>query len=197
MNSRISLQYKMSRLTNKRAAMEMSVGTMVTIVLLMLVLVLGIFFIQKIFRSGTNAIDIVDSQVQNQMQKLFADEDTKAVIYPTSRDITIKRGDSPKGFAISIYNQGVEDAEFTYTTSATDVSKCGSSMTEEKANNYLFGGSDTIQLAAGEKMEGDAIPIIRFDVPESAPACTIIYKVVIEIDGRTYTTIPGIAVTFK
>ena len=42
---------------SKSGAMEMSVGTMVTIVLLMIVLVLGIFFIQKIFGAGTNAID--------------------------------------------------------------------------------------------------------------------------------------------
>ena len=38
---------------NKKAAMEMSVGTIVTIVLLMSVLVLGIFMIQKIFSGST------------------------------------------------------------------------------------------------------------------------------------------------
>ena len=50
---------------NKKAAMEMSMGTMVTIILLVVVLVLGIFFIQKIFSSGSNAIDTVDNQVQD------------------------------------------------------------------------------------------------------------------------------------
>ncbi|MEM3091480.1 MAG: hypothetical protein QXU39_02390, partial [Candidatus Pacearchaeota archaeon] len=57
-------------LRQKHAAMEMSVGTMVTIVLLMIVLVLGIFFIQKIFSAGTNAIETIDNQVQNEIQKL-------------------------------------------------------------------------------------------------------------------------------
>ena len=39
---------------SKRGAMEMSVGTIVTIVLLMSVLVLGIFLVQKIFKTGMN-----------------------------------------------------------------------------------------------------------------------------------------------
>ena len=56
---------------NKRAAMEMSVGTMVTIVLLMIVLVLGIFFIQRIFRTGTTAIDGIDAKIQNEIDNLF------------------------------------------------------------------------------------------------------------------------------
>ena len=56
-----SLLFKMK---SKRAAMEMSVGTMVTIILLVTVLVLGIFFVQKIFKSGTSAIDNIDTEVQ-------------------------------------------------------------------------------------------------------------------------------------
>src|SRR3989337_788975 len=91
---------------NKRAAMEMSVGTMVTIVLLMIVLVLGIFFIQKIFATGTNAIDTIDNQVQNEIQKLFAQEGKTIAVYPTSRDVILKKGDDPRGFAFSIKNEG-------------------------------------------------------------------------------------------
>src|SRR3990167_3393632 len=93
--------------SSKRAAMEMSVGTMVTIVLLMIVLVLGIFFIQRIFSSGTNAIDTIDNEIQSQIQKLFAEEGRKVAIYPTSREIEVKRGDDPKGFAFSVKNNDV------------------------------------------------------------------------------------------
>jgi len=55
---------------NKKGAMEMSVGTIVTIVLLMSVLVLGVFLVQKIFQSSTNVVDQVDQQVQNQINQL-------------------------------------------------------------------------------------------------------------------------------
>ena len=92
--------------SSKRAQMEMSVGTMVTIVLLLIVLVLGIFFIQKIFKSGSNAIDTIDSQTQSELQKLFANEGAKIAFYPTSRVVVVQRGDDPKGFAFSIRNNG-------------------------------------------------------------------------------------------
>ena len=85
--------------SNKTGAMEMSVGTIVTIVLLMSVLVLGIFLIQKIFKTGTSAIDIVDTQITDEMSKLFATEGKNLVIYPSSQQITLRKGDDPKGFA--------------------------------------------------------------------------------------------------
>src|SRR3989344_5188244 len=94
---------KIKSLKSKKAAMEMSVGTMVTIVLLMVVLVLGIFLIQRIFRAGTNAIDSVDSEVQSQIQKLFSEEGKTIAVYPTSREITLSKGDR-KGFAFSVRN---------------------------------------------------------------------------------------------
>jgi predicted PurR-regulated permease PerM len=89
---------------SKSGAMEMSVGTMVTIILLVCVLVLGIFFIQKIFGAGTNAIDSIDNEVQSEIDRLFERENKPLAIYPTSRDVILKKGDDPKGFAFSVKN---------------------------------------------------------------------------------------------
>ncbi len=171
---------------NKRAAMEMSVGTMVTIVLLMIVLVLGIFFIQKIFATGTNAIDTIDNQVQTELQKLFSSEGAKLAFYPTSRDVVVKKGDTPKGFAFQIKNKDVDDATFTYATTATDVSKCGGSFTEDDANNMLLGGSGSINIGKGDVSEGI---IVKFIVPETAPPCTMAYNFGVNktVNGATST----------
>ena len=56
----------------KQAAMEMSVGTIVTIVLLMTVLVLGLVLVRTIFTGAIKNIDNVDKAVENQISKLFA-----------------------------------------------------------------------------------------------------------------------------
>lgn len=170
----------------KRAAMEMSVGTMVTIVLLMIVLVLGIFFIQRIFTSGTNAIDTIDSQVQSEIQKLFAREDAKLAFYPTSRDVVVKRGDDPKGFAFSVRNNDIEEAQFTFTTTAIDASKCGSTFNEEDANNILLGGAGVFSVGPGDVSEPR---LVRFIIPESAPACTIAYDLEVRRENLVYTSI--------
>jgi len=172
--------------SSKKAQMEMSVGTMVTIVLLLIVLVLGIFFIQKIFKSGSNAIDTIDSQTQSELQKLFANENAKIAFYPTSRDVAINKGDDPKGFAFQIRNNDVEEAVFTFTTTATDASKCGSTFNEEKANNLLLGGSGTISVGPSDISEAR---IVKFVIPDSAPSCTVEYSLNIKKGTVTYAEI--------
>ncbi|GIU68617.1 MAG: hypothetical protein KatS3mg001_467 [Candidatus Pacearchaeota archaeon] len=157
----------------KKAAMEMSVGTIVTIVLLMIVLVLGIFFIQKIFTTGTNAIDTIDNEIQNQLQKLFAEETRTIAVYPTSREVTIKKGDTPKGFAFSVRNNDVNEATFNYKVESEDVSSCGGSITKENANSYILGGTGSFKLAAGNSL--DLPRLVKFNIPSSAPPCTISY----------------------
>ena len=162
----------------------MSVGTMVTIVLLMVVLVLGIFFIQRIFGTATNAIDTIDSQVQSELQKLFSNENAKISFYPTSHDVVIKKGDIPKGFAFQIRNNDLEEASFAYTTTATDASKCGSTFNEEDANDMLLAGSDEFDVGPGDISEG---VLVRFIVPETAPPCTIAYRLDVKKDSVAYT----------
>ena len=170
---------------NNKGAMEMSMGTIVTIVLLMSVLVLGLFFVQKIFSSGSDAIDSIDSQVQNEIAKLFSEEGKSLAIYPSDRDINIKAGDDPKGFAFSIKNKDVESHEYQYTVFAQEgfdyLEKCGSTMTRQKADSYLLLTSGSNSIGPGDTME---LPeLVRFDVPEIAPPCTIPYKLEIDQDG--------------
>ncbi len=168
---------------NKKAAMEMSVGTIVTIVLLMGVLVLGVFLVQKIFGGATGAIDQINTQVENEIQKLFSDEGKSLAIYPTSRDITIKKRDDPKGFAFSVLNKDVEATEFTYEITADDVSKCGS-LTKEEAEKFLIGGSGSFQLGPGSAL--DFPRLVKLDIPETAPLCTIIYYINVDKKGTPY-----------
>jgi hypothetical protein len=165
--------------------MEMSVGTLVTIVLLMVVLVLGIVLVQKIFGAGTNAIDTVDNEIQDQINKLFSEEGKKLSVYPTSRQVTLKKGDDPKGFAFSVKNNDVESAEFTYSVEASDVTKCGGGFTENKANNFLLGGSGSFSLGPGNFL--DLPRLVKLAVPETAPPCTIIYNLEIDKDGTSYS----------
>lgn len=169
------------KINSKRAAMEMSVGTMVTIVLLVSVLVLGIFFIQKIFGAGTNAIDSIDNEVQSEIDRLFEREDKPLAIYPTSRDVIVKKGDDPKGFAFSVKNDDEGSTAFTYSLTATDVSNCKGSLTKETANGYLVGGSGSFNLGMGNAL--DLPRLIKFDVPKTAPVCTIIYNLDIQRNG--------------
>ena len=170
---------------NKKAAIELSMTTFVTIVLVVVVMVLGIFFIQRIFKSGTNAIDSIDSQTQDQINKLFTNEGTKLAVYPTSRAITLTKGDDPKGFAFSVKNSEVEDADFSYSMKADDVSNCGSTFTKQEAESYLLGSSGSFELGRGETL--DLPRLVKFEVPDTAPPCTIIYTLDIKKGTESYS----------
>jgi archaellum component FlaG (FlaF/FlaG flagellin family) len=162
----------------------------------MVVLVLAIFFIQQIFSLGTSAIDAVDAEIQSQIQELFAEEGRKVAVYPTSREITLKKGDTPKGFAFSVKNIGdvgiSADAEFIYDVEALDVSLCG--FSEGTANGFLLGGSGSFDLSPGNSL--DFPVLIRFVIPETAPPCSMTYVLVITKDGRAYSTV-DVLVTIK
>ena len=176
-----SLRHKM-RFNSKRAAIEMSMGTMVIIVLSMVVLVLGIFFIQKIFFVGTNAIDTIDTQVQSEMQKLFGSDDAKRVVmYPTSQRLKIKQGAIDEGFAFSLRNLDSEMASFTFDVLATDTSNCPG-ITEEVATNYLIGRSGGItNLNSGDTFNR----LVTFIFSEATPLCTMEYELDIKREDES------------
>jgi len=178
---------KISSIHSKRAAMELSVGTIVVFVLSMSVLVLGFFLIQKIFKVGGTAIDEVDSAIQGQIQQLFSDDSTLGVaVYPNSREITLTKGDSPKGFAFSVRNNEFDTGVFTYNTMATDVSQCKGTLTKEQADSFLLGGSDVegFSLAAGVTLNFPRK--VLFVTTESTPPCPIIYRVDVEKNNQPY-----------
>ena len=175
------------KIGSRHAAMEMTIGTMVTIVLLVTVLILGLVLVRTIFRSGTDAISDIDSAVQDEIRKLFADEGKILVVYPSARQITIEKEDDPSGFAFSIRNNGVEERDFTYDVQADsnfDFSKCGSTFTESRANSWLLINSGSFPLGPGKDLE--LAELVLFNVPGTAPPCTIPYRLNIESNGESY-----------
>ena len=165
--------------------MEMSVGTIDTIVLLMAVLVLGIFLVQRIFGTATNAIDQIDNEIRNEVQKIFgSDTSRKVAMYPTSQRITIKQGTRDEGFGFFVRNLDPDTESFTFDIISTDTSNCPERISEEVATNYLIGKSGSINdLESGDIYE----KLTTFIISETAPLCTIEYQLeVMREDGSRY-----------
>ncbi len=169
----------------KKAAMEMSVGTLVTIVLLMAVLGLGIVLVQKIFRGSVDAVDSINDQVLNEINEVFSDPNNRIAVSPNDKTITLKKGDDPKGFAFSVINRDIVDATFSYNIEAQDVSKCGTGFTKQEANSYLLGATGSFPLGRGSSL--DQPRLVRFTIPETAPPCTIIYELTVNKGSSPYS----------
>ena len=99
------MENKLRTIRGKKAAMEMSVGTIVTIVLLVTVLVLGLVLIRSIFTSGVRSVNQIDDKVRSAIDDLFIkDESVKIAFSPSDRKVKIEQGAVSEGFAFSVRN---------------------------------------------------------------------------------------------
>jgi len=171
------------KMKNKTGAMEMSVGTIVTIVLLMSTLVLGLVLIRNISKSSTENISAIDQKVKDQISKMFSEDDlSKVVIYP-SRNIKIKKGDSESGFGLSIRNVDSTAGFFSYEITNTD-SSCGITKTNAEDLIVLRRTQTNIQLGGGDVMSQPILVV--FDIPDSAAPCLIAYTLDVKKGTTAY-----------
>lgn len=174
------------RTRTKKGAMELSIGTIVVIVLAMAMLILGIVLVQRIFKSATGAVDLTDEQLKNEINKLFGDED-ELVIYPSSGFIEIKQEDTD-GVGIGIQNlvTGVSGTQkFKYEVVVRDLGNCG--LDEDEILDWIvIGKSESdIPIASG----GFASQKILFQIPTGAPLCVVGFRVNVDVDkGNGYET---------
>jgi len=175
------------RTYNKKAAMELSMSTIVILVLAMSMLILGLVLIKTIFTGAKYNVDQMNDKVRDQINKLFV-EDKKIVIYLANQKADIAQGgDWGVAFGIKNLKTGVADAsKFTYDVSVANPSEvktnCG--INEKEALSWIKAGKEgTIQIAPGETY----LSIVRFQLPETAPLCIIRYNINIKADAEFYT----------
>lgn len=173
----------------KKAAMEMSVGTIVTIVLLMSVLVLGIALVGKIFSSAKGAIGLTNQQLNDQIDKLYgSDENQKIMIYPQTGSLTIKKNHKD-AFGWSIYNNHQNEESFSSNVSVTEIGT-GCTMTKAQSENLISLGKSqsNIRVASGSRLTHPKE--IVFNIPDTASICQITYTLdVRDKDGNIYDSV--------
>ena len=169
-------------INSKRAAMEMTMGTMVTIVVLVTVLILGLVFVRTVFTSARGAIDLTDQQLRNELSKLFGEE-SRISIYPGNRFIEIKQEDLD-GVGIGIRNVGrgaTAPSSFSYEVVVSDPdlqTKCG--VSEQTAESWIVTGraENNIPIAPGAFSSQKVL----FEIPTGAPLCTVRFRALVTPD---------------
>lgn len=163
----------------------MSVGTIVTIVLLVTLLVLGIVLIKNIFTSAKGVVDLTDQQLRSEINKLFSEE-SKMSIYPGTRLIEIKQENTDGvGFGIKNLQQGASgESTFSYMVSATDVADCG--ITKEDAEDWITVGKTEEDLAI--PIGDNIVRKVLFRIPVGAPLCTARFKIEVKAGTANYAS---------
>ena len=173
---------------NRSGAMELSMSTIVIIVLSVSMLVVGVYFISRLSGVMTGVVDLTDQQLRNEINKLFSEE-SKITIYPGTRLVEIKQ-EKTDGPGIGIRNllPGASgNKKFSYTVLVSDSKiqdKCG-----------INAGTAEAWIATGKSEEDIPIPSgdfsaqkVLFEIPVGAPLCTIRFRVNVEADGTSYAT---------
>lgn len=169
-------------LKQKKAAFEMSITTIVILVIAMTMLVLGLVLVRSVFKGATENVLNINEKVKGEIDKLFGEEDQKYAVYLSQRKAVVKQGDD-FGVAFAIKNIEREQKTFGYTTSMSDKGDC---PTNENPNNWIILGKQVsgITLASGETYYG----MIRFKPPRTTSLCMANFVVNINEEGRSYAT---------
>src|SRR3989344_8585718 len=87
----------------RKGAVELSVGTIVVLVIGMTMLILGIVLVRTIFEGATSSVERIDEGVKGEINKLFSESDRKVVVKLPNNEAKIKKGESV-GIAFAIRN---------------------------------------------------------------------------------------------
>jgi len=173
-----------SLLESKKAAMELSIGTIVIIVLGVSMLIVGIFLVQRIRQSATGVIDMTNDAMTKELNKLFT-EPKKVAIYPPTKVAKIKQEEKDEvGIVITNLIQGGTGSEiFSYTVELSDKGDCRE--TEEQINSWIILGRENPKienLPSGEQ----TLERVRFLIPTGTSLCSARFNVAVSVDGGPY-----------
>ncbi|MEK6918934.1 MAG: hypothetical protein AABW73_02750 [Nanoarchaeota archaeon] len=166
---------------NQRGALEMSVGTIVIIVLAMTMLILGLVLVKSIFSGATYNVKVMDEKVKAEINKLFV-ENKRMVVYLSDSKLDVKQG-GDWGVAWGVKNYGTPTT-FSFTVAPLEIQP-GCQLTMAQATDWITLGrsGSAISFPAGDLVPG----YTRLLIPETAPLCLVRYKIEVKTaDGQTY-----------
>ncbi|MBU0760898.1 MAG: hypothetical protein KJ858_04355, partial [Nanoarchaeota archaeon] len=162
--------------TNKKAAIELSIGTIVIIVIAMTMLIMGIVLVRNIFAGATDSVDTLNQKVKGEITSLFAEEDTKVAIrLGADKTAKIKQGERT-GIAIGAEaGSGIASSTnlryYLELLPNTNDPQCQTSF-KNYFVDYNFAGGLRAGPSSFEDIDGpNGFSIIVFEIPDTAKTC--------------------------
>lgn len=180
---------KKFKMKSKKAAMEMSIGTIVVVVLSITMLILGVMLIRGIFSKTEDSTNAVFENLDSIAAGLGNDENAKMIITPTSQKLAIKIGES-ETLGVGIMNRlsGTEskDALFSYEINVVDddiENRCG--FTPKEAQSWIIVGrkDSDVKIKPGELGSF----LVEIEIPKiGSTPCIFKTRVLAQVNGEYY-----------
>ena len=162
---------------NKKGAMELSMSTIVILVLAMSMLILGLILVRSIFKGATESVDNINTKVKGEITKLFVDESSNIVVNLGADKVARVKADT-ENFGITFgartldgsavvpnrmkYKMSLDDASTDNCVKLIGVRETEAFFKQQIGTNIEF-----------DKWEGDiAFAIIQLDIPEATELCS-------------------------
>ena len=175
--------------TEKKGALELSISTIVVIVIGMAMLVLGLVLVRTIFTGTTKNIGQLNDKVRDEITKLFPDEGKDVVVYVTDGSSTIKVKPGEIGDA----GIGIRTVDGSAVTTRNRIqyklSLDTADSTCRNANTWLTPEVD-IWSNVDEYSGSSTYSLVKVNVPKGTAKC--LQKVNIDVrDGTTQENFGG------
>lgn len=179
----------MRSILNKRAALELSIGTIVIVVLAMTMLILGLVLVRNIFSGATASVDSLNDKVVSEINNLFAEEGSNIVI-KLGADQTAKVKQGTMGFKVAIGARKAQGGAAGVQNMRYRISVPPTNELPESSCVKMIGLEETKKLfrtpfgrdLSFDRIQGDqALALIEMDIPEGVATCS--QKVYVEVIG--------------
>ena len=164
---------------NKKAAIELSIGTVVIIVLAMTMLILGLVLVRSIFAGATESVDALNDQVKAEITNIFSEEGSKiAIKLGSNRLAKIKQGTNDFGIGIGAKTaEGVNVVDGTaknlyYKLAFTTGGDCDQNKFKDYIQGHTFISGSTQSLEFDDTEADRGFMVLFFDIPDGAGECT-------------------------
>ena len=170
---------------SKGGALELSIGTIVIIVIGMSMLILGLVLVRTIFVGSTESIGILNEKVQNEISTLFSDEGADIVVkLGEGQTAKIKAGSetfnvgigarTPDGSNVGNRNR----LQYKLTLEPPTGNNCATKIGLREAENLLVTSVNTFN--SFDTFEGSkAFALVEINIPKGTNVCT--QKVFIDV----------------
>lgn len=172
---------------NKKGAIELSIGTIVIIVLAMSMLILGIILVRNIFKGSTNSVDELNSKVRSEIRTLFSTNKDSDIIVLLGSDKTarIEQGTEKFGIAFGARTFDGSSANsrnrMQYTLSLDENGDCIKKIGRKKVEGFFKTSLDVPQ--SFDKFDGPRLlALILLRIPDGTAICT--QKVFIDVEDK-------------
>lgn len=157
---------------SRKGALELSMNTIVVIVIAVVVLSLGLVFIKGLFDKLGGASDIIFGSMENDLN-VIATHDQKLSVQQT---VEVKRGDQSI-FSVYVVNLGDKQMDFTVDVKPSESNKFGNKVAIDMANSKM-----TLDVGS------EAVFVTGVSAAENTPSVSGGYVVTILADNQPYAS---------